>query len=75
MFGYKLGNVREQEHYIKEDINMISMWVEKSAEYHDEDETDHARSELLEWCKQLMGDCCNLYEEIEKRFGIDVYND
>lgn len=60
---------------IQEDIHAIKKWVKRSAEYYDEDATYTARYELLEWCKQLMGDSCELYKEIEKRFGIDVYND
>lgn len=75
LFSRNIDGVLCEIENLEEDLHAIKKWVKRSAEYYDEDATDTARYELLEWCKQLMGDSCNLYKEIEKRFGIDVYND
>ena len=72
--NYKIRAIKEDIQYIKEVLKEIE-YYSKEASTHDEEERDEAKRELCEWCRDLMGSTCALYEDIEKRFGVDPYND
>lgn len=68
-------SVKTDIRYIKEDLQNIQKCADILQDCPDKELRQKARGQIIEWCHELMGDCCNLYEEIENKFGIDVYND
>ena len=67
--------IHEELDNIKQDIKAIQKLCEGMAKHEKLANHPQVKDDLITWCRELMGDSCNLYEEIEKRFGIDVYND
>lgn len=68
-------SVKTDIRYIKEDLQNIQKCAEILENSPDKELRYKARGQIIEWSHELMGDCCNLYEEIEIKYGVDVYND
>lgn len=76
MFNYRIKSINDDIKHLQTLLTIIKKYSRKSAELIFEDDLQlEAEAILCEACKQFMKGCCVLYEDIEKRFGIDPYND
>lgn len=75
MYNRYLGGITDPIKNIINICRILKKVVYKRTEYIDQEEIDRYTEEIIVSCKYLMKESQRLYAEIEKRFGIDVYND
>ena len=72
---YNIDEIKQEIDNIAEDLDAIEDFSKIFARHKTALEDKKNVRAFVNNCLMLMGDCQNLYEEIEKIFGIDVYND